>query len=104
MNTTNNRSRLLKNAGASLAFFTAIGIAPAQNVVAKSAGRTITLTPNPAMVTFVATKANTVEGAAKDAVLSAAKGQVISSVLRAVPIPIVGPLAGPLIGTVLNKM
>jgi hypothetical protein len=81
----------------------AMRIASAQNVVATSGSRNINLAPNPAMVTFVATKANTVESAAKDAVLSTAQSQVISTALRAVPIPIVGPMAGPLMKMALNK-
>jgi hypothetical protein len=85
------------------ALVAAIRIASAQNVVATSGSRNINLAPTPAMVTFVATKANTVESAAKDAVLSSAQSQVISTALRAIPIPIVGPLAGPLMKMAFNR-
>jgi hypothetical protein len=98
--TSSNPSRFLTYAAALVA---AMRIVSAQSVVVSSASHLTSLTPNPAMVTFVATKAGTVENAAKDAVLSSAQSQVISTVLHAVPIPIVGPLAGPLMKMAFNK-
>ena len=85
--------------------FAAIGIAAAQNVVVTSATGKVTLASNPAMVTFVPSKASSAAGAAKDAVLSGAQGQAVAATLaRAVPIPIIGPFAGPLMGTVMAKL
>jgi len=76
----------------------------AQNVMATSGAGTIALTTNPALVTFVATNAGTAESAAKDTMLSTAKGQAtVATLTRVVPIPIIGPFAGPLMNVVLTK-
>jgi len=78
-------------------------MAHAQSLLVKTVAGQTTLSPNPAMVGFVPSNANTATAAAKDVALSAAKGQVAANVLRAVPIPIVGPFMGPLVGVALKK-
>jgi hypothetical protein len=99
MTTTNNLHYLIKTT-TSLAFLIAIGSASPQNLIVTSDARKIALTPNPARVTFVPSKANTAEGAAKDAVLSAATGQAIATAARFIPIP----FAAPTVGMVLNRL
>jgi hypothetical protein len=100
----------MKSAAASLtvsllAFLTPFDGAWAQTVVATSGSQSVNLAPNQAMVTFVPTNAATAEGAIKSAAISAAQGQAVAAtLLRVVPIPIVGPFARPLIGTVLNRV
>jgi hypothetical protein len=80
------------------------GIAHGQNIVAATkSGGPVTLKPATAAVTFVASNANNVDGAVKSTALSMAQAQTVSTVLRAVPIPIIGPFAGPLIGSVMKR-
>jgi len=89
---------------ASLACLAAAGSANAQTVLVSSGSRAISLPSNQAMVTFVPTNAITVEGAMKNAALSAVQGQAVAAtLLHAVPIPIVGPFAGPILNMAINR-
>jgi hypothetical protein len=77
----------------------------AQNIVVASARGPINLAPNQALVTFVPTPSDTVEGAIRDTTLSTAQDQAVAATLvRAVPIPIIGPLAAPLIGPMMARL
>jgi hypothetical protein len=88
-----------------LILFTTVRIVSAQNVVATCVSGQVTLAANPAMVTFVPSKANTAVGAAQEATLSAAQGQaVMATMARALPIPIIGPFAGPVLGAVAARL
>jgi hypothetical protein len=88
-----------------LVLFSAAGMAFAQNVVVTCASGQVTLASNPAMVTFVPSKANTAADASKEATLSAAQGQAVAiSLARALPIPIIGPFVAPVVGAMVAKL
>jgi hypothetical protein len=66
----------------------------AQNAVATSnTGQTTALVPHQATVTFVATNANNVQGAAKKGAISGAAGGAVTPVAaKAIPVPVAGGL------------
>lgn len=77
----------------------------AQSIVVESASGSINLPPNQALVTFVPTTSSSLDGAIKDTALSSAQDKAVAAtLLKAVPIPVVGPFAAPLVTSAFNKL
>jgi hypothetical protein len=92
--------------GTTLLVFTALlGSGHAESIVIASVGGRAELAANQALVVFVPAKTDTAGDAIKDGALSGAQDKgVAATLVRALPIPIVGPLAGPLVGHLVNKL
>ena len=104
-NTTIMKTAATSFALSLLAFLAPFDCVWGQTVTATAGSQSVGLASNPAMVTFVLTNATTAEGAIKSAAISAAQGQAVAATLvRAVPIPVVGPLAQPLMGVMMKRL